>query len=228
MMEVCLPLIARTDAVAGYLVGTYALQHRAAGPGGARPPAHARRFRSPRPTARGLALVGAPAPRLAHVHGAAAAGPAGQHPGAAHGQLARARPACFRTCCTALVTGHVDRAGVGAGGAGARQPPPPARRARPGRCAGLSQGHGGLAGHGPACARPPGPHHLCEPGVLRHGGLPASELVGQTSPRPTGRPSMAQEYAEPRGCACRAGSTRRAKGYEIDVHAQGRHALSGA
>ena len=49
-----------------------------------------------------LAMHGSGAPRHARVHGAAAAGPAGQHAGAAHGQLARrARP----------VSQRADRAG---------------------------------------------------------------------------------------------------------------------
>ena len=115
--------------------------------------------------------------RHAHVHGAAAAGPAGQHPGAAHGQLA---PRAQRIPQRAHGPGDADvhRPGVRGRRAGARQPPTPARRARSGRCAGLSQGHGGLAGHGPARARSAGPHQLCEPGLLQHGGLHGRGTAG--------------------------------------------------
>jgi two-component system sensor histidine kinase DctS len=64
-----------------------------------------------------LALHGSRAARHARVHLAAAARPAGQHAGAARGQLARrARPVPQRA--HGAGHGHVDRAGVGAGHAG--------------------------------------------------------------------------------------------------------------
>jgi two-component system sensor histidine kinase DctS len=52
------------------------------------------------------------------------------------------------------------------------------------RRAGLSQGHGRLAGHRPARARPAGAHHLRQPRVLRHGGLqPARAARAKHVPR---------------------------------------------
>ena len=121
--------------------------------------------------------AGRSAAGVTHVFRAAPAGLAGQHIGAAHGQLAqRSQP--VPQCADGPGDGHVDCAGDGDGGAGARQPPPPARRARPGRCAGFSQGDGGLAGDRVARARSGGPHHLRQPGLLRDGGLQPAGAAG--------------------------------------------------
>ena len=108
---------------------------------------------------------------------AAIAGPAGQHHGAAHGQLARcARPVSERP--HGAGDGDVDRPGDGAGDAGTRHAPAPARRARPGGCAGISQSHGRFAGHGPARARPAGTYHLRQSRILRDGRVHAGGIAG--------------------------------------------------
>ncbi len=96
MMELCLPMpaAARTG---GYLVVTYSLQNMLAelvghnlraAPGSV---VHRSRWHPPGDGGRGAA-------RHAHVHRAAAARPARQHPGAAPGRLARCARACSRTC----------------------------------------------------------------------------------------------------------------------------------
>ena len=90
---------------------------------------------------------------------------------------------------------HVDRAGAGAVAAGARRAPAPARRARPGRRAGVSQGDGGFAGHRPARARPAGPHHLRQSRLsARWWASRAEELLGHATPAPYWPPELADEY----------------------------------
>jgi len=50
------------------------------------------------------------------------------------------------------------------------------------------------AGHGPARARPGWPHHLCESGVLPHGGFSAEELQQAAAP-PYWPPERVAEYS---------------------------------
>ncbi len=220
VMELCLPV----DG-GGYLVATYSLRDTLielvaptadARPGGLlhrgrRHPAGGRRR-------------GAPAGH-ARVHLAAAPRPAGHHPDAARRRLARrARP--LSQPADGAGHGDVDRAGVRAGAAGARHAPAPARRARPGRCAGLSQGDGGLGRHRPARARPAGPHHLRQPGVLPDGGLQRRGTAGtMPATAPYWPTELAHEYRR-RQAARLAGGAAAARGLRIGLHAQGRHRAS--
>jgi two-component system sensor histidine kinase DctS len=110
---------------------------------------------------------------------------------------ARQLPDVFPNVLTALVTG-LSIALVTVLVLLARDfPPPPAGRGRAGRGAGLSQGDGGFARHRPARARPAGPHHLRQPGLLRHGGLRAARADRPVGvPAPYWPPERAHEYGQ--------------------------------
>ena len=224
VMELCLPQVDRRPAHG--LRGGHLFAERDAGrPGRAAADAQPGGLvhRSRRHPA-GAARRGAA--RQPGVHLAAAAGPAGQHHGAAHGQLARrARPVPQRA--DGAGDGDVDRAGGGAGAAGQGHAAAPARRAGPGRRAGVSQGDGGLAGHRPARARPAGAHHLRQSGLLPDGGLRAGGTAGQHARRrPTGRPSWPGEYQQAPGDPPGRPAGAAARRLRVGVHAQGRIALS--
>ena len=113
--------------------------------------------------------------------------------------------------------------------AGARRRPARTRRRRTGRGAGLPQGDGGFADHRPARARPAGPHHLRQPGLLRDGRLFADELREAPVP-PYWPPELADTYrqqpAHPAGTRRRR-ARRVARGLRDAVHAQERRALRG-
>jgi PAS domain S-box-containing protein len=100
LMELCLPQVS-AGQLTGYVVATYSLAScwpRWSAAAGAQPGDVLHRGRR---HAAGDARLGAA--RQPRVHRAAAAGPARQHHGAAHGQLARA-PDLFPNVLTALVT----------------------------------------------------------------------------------------------------------------------------
>ena len=101
--------------------------------------------------------------------------------------------------------------------------------ARPGRRAGLSQGDGGLAGHRPARARPAGPHHLRQPGVLRRWWASrAEELLGHATPGALLAAGAGGRIPEAPGGAAGGPARAAARGLRVGLHAQGRLALSGA
>ena len=180
----------------------------------------------------------APSRRHAHLHVAATGRPAGRHVDAARRWLARrARPVPQSLDCTGHR--HFDRAGVGAGAAGARYAAAFEGRVRTGGNAGVPQGDGRLGHHRLAGARPARPAHLRQPGLLRNGRLQRRRIAGRArqwfgSPRCT-RHARGALLADRTGAripaAASASPGRRhatARGLRIGLHAQGRLALSGA
>ncbi len=174
----------------------------------------------------GVARVG-PA-RQSGLHVAAAARPAGQHHGAAHGQLARRpRPVsrmCSRPwsppcrspwsrcwCCWART--------CGCGCVPSRTWPTRWPSARPWRIR-----------WSPACGRATcaGRITYVNPAFCQMVGFTAEELLGHGTPAPYWPPELADQYNKRQASAPGRPSGPAARGLRVGVHAQGRLAFSGA
>ena len=171
----------------------------------------ARKSRSPRPTARGWPCIGA-ARRGSRVFTSQQLLDLPGDTMVLRMDSWRAAPDLFPNVLTALVTAMSIALVSVLVLLGARHAPAPARRAGPGRRAGLPQGDGGLAHHRPARARPAGPHHLRQPGLLRDGGLQRRGTAGHATPRALLAARTGARIPEAPGrCAWPAGTRRRAK-----------------
>ena len=192
VMELCLPEV--RSASSG-LRGRHLFAQRDAGQPG-------RTRNRPQP---GMAFTEADGTRLAMhgwrgaapgLHFPAAAGPAGQHHGAAHGQLAPLPPDLFPNVLTALVTVMSVALVAVLCHAGQRHPAAAAGRAGPGRCAGLPQGDGGFAGDRLARPRPAGRITYVNPAFCQMVGFTPEELLGHGTPAPYWPPERAEEYGK--------------------------------
>ena len=114
--------------------------------------------------------AGRPRARRQRVHGRARGRPARHTAATARRQRQRsAQPGAQPDHCTRA--GTVAGLVCGGADAGARRAQAGSGRARIGRCTGLSQGDGGFTVDRSACTGSARRSDLCQPGLLRHGGL---------------------------------------------------------